>query len=244
MYLAETLSRGALPDPVWVKVPRFEVCWTELSQQANKRNRSLIKATERKTTSWNQEGSHFFTVTKSWPNEKQKVATVQHCWNYWDELKIQIGIIYKFQPNLIPEAIQVETLKKIHVNNLWPESNIRKARKVLFWPGMRKAIQNTCSSCGDCFQCGWTLTKRSMKSIPLPSLPWKISSQDLFEIGQQRYLVTVCHFSDWVEWDELCTRYFERTTTSCLDAQILTEHFVQNMKKILERCKNAPGKSP
>jgi transposase InsO family protein len=42
-----------------------------------------------------------------------------------------------------------------------------------------------------------------MKSIPLPSLPWEIISQDLFTLEQRSYLVTVCHFSDWVEVDEL-----------------------------------------
>ena len=31
-------------------------------------------------------------------------------------------------------------LQKIHANHFGPESNIRMAREVLFWPGMRKAI--------------------------------------------------------------------------------------------------------
>ncbi|XP_068703724.1 uncharacterized protein [Montipora foliosa] len=33
--------------------------------------------------------------------------------------------------------------------------------------------------------------------------PWQIVSQDLCELEKQRYLVTVCHFSDWIEVDKL-----------------------------------------
>ena len=42
-----------------------------------------------------------------------------------------------------------------------------------------------------------------MKSLPIPNLPWQIVSQDLFELEKKSYLVTVCHFSDWIEVDTL-----------------------------------------
>ena len=42
-----------------------------------------------------------------------------------------------------------------------------------------------------------------MKSLPIPTLPWQIVSQDIFMHRQQAYLATVCHFSDWIEVDEL-----------------------------------------
>ena len=35
-------------------------------------------------------------------------------------------------------------LGKIHANHFGAESNIRMAREVLFWPGMRKAISDMC----------------------------------------------------------------------------------------------------
>ena len=42
-----------------------------------------------------------------------------------------------------------------------------------------------------------------MRSLPIPSLPWQIVSQDIFNHEGKSYLVTVCHFSDWIEIDEL-----------------------------------------
>ena len=46
-------------------------------------------------------------------------------------------------------------------------------------------------------------TKQPMKSLPIPTLPLQIISQDIFMHRQKAYLVTVCHFSDWIEVDEL-----------------------------------------
>ena len=42
-----------------------------------------------------------------------------------------------------------------------------------------------------------------MRSLPIPSLPWEIVSQDIFTYDSLSYLVTVCHYSDWIEVDEL-----------------------------------------
>ena len=42
-----------------------------------------------------------------------------------------------------------------------------------------------------------------MKSLPIPIGPWQIVSQNLCELEKQRYLVTVCHFRDWIEADQL-----------------------------------------
>ena len=208
MYLADTLSRATLPDPVRAEVTGFEVFRIELAHQVNERNASLTKATEGKLQVKIKRdpilSQLYAMIIKGWPDEKQKVAKeLQQYWNYRDELTIQNDIIYKCHQILIPESMQADMLSKIHVNHLGAESNIRMAREVLFWPGMRKTIQNMCTTCGICAQYGPTLTKEPMKSIPLPSLPWEIISQDLFTLEQRSYLVTVCHFSDWVEVDEL-----------------------------------------
>ena len=104
---------------------------------------------------------------------------------------------------MIPQSMQAEMLLKIHANHFGPESNIRMAREVLFWPGMRQAVFDMCNNCGTCAQYGSTSTKEPMRSLPISTLPWQIISQDIFIHTQKAYLVTVCHFSDWIEVDEL-----------------------------------------
>ena len=106
-------------------------------------------------------------------------------------------------------------LEKIHANHLGGESNYRMARDVLFWPGMRKAIKDMCESCDTCARYGTTAPKEPMQSLPIPTRAWDIVSQDLFSFEKEDYLVTVCHFSDWIEVDKLpdtlSTTVVERT---------------------------------
>ena len=104
---------------------------------------------------------------------------------------------------MVPQSMHKEMLRKIHANHFGAESNIRMAREVLLWPGMRKSIQDTCDACGTCAQYGTTAPKEPMRSLPIPTRPWEIVSQDICELHNQSYLVTVCHFSDWIEVDKL-----------------------------------------
>ncbi len=80
---------------------------------------------------------------------------------------------------------------------------MRMAREVLFWPGMRSAIQDTCHACSDCAKYQTQAQCKPMKSLPVPDLPWQLVSQDLFIHEDTHYLVTVDHYSDYIECDEL-----------------------------------------
>ena len=124
-------------------------------------------------------------------------------WMYRDELSVQNGIICKGTQVMVPQSVHKEMLRKIHANHFGAESNIRMAHKVLFWPGMRKSIQDMCDACGTCAQYGTTPSKKPMRSLPIPTRPWQIVSQDICELHNQSYLVTVCHFPDWTEVDQL-----------------------------------------
>ena len=104
---------------------------------------------------------------------------------------------------MIPQSMQAEMLLKIHANYFGPESNIRMTQEVLFWPGMRQAVFDMCNNCSTCAQYGSTSTKEPLRSLPIPTLPRQIISQDIFIHRQKAYLVTVCHFSDWIEVNEL-----------------------------------------
>jgi hypothetical protein len=124
-------------------------------------------------------------------------------WNYRDELSIQDGIIYKGPLAIVPTIVQSEMLQKIHINHFGAESNIRMAREVLFWQGMRQSIQDMCEACSICAQYGSAAPQEPMMSLPIPTLPWQLVSQDILKCRGKYYLVTVCHFSDWIEVDQV-----------------------------------------
>ncbi len=60
-----------------------------------------------------------------------------------------------------------------------------------------------------------------MQSLPIPSRPWELVSQDIFQHYSTNYLVTVCHFSDWIECDQL------EDTLSTTIIQKTKQHFAR-----------------
>ena len=82
-------------------------------------------------------------------------------------------------------------------------SNLRLAKEFMFWPGMASAIKNICSSYSICAQYPRSSPVEPMKVVPIPEGPYELLSQDLLWFEGVSYLVTVCHWSDWIECDEL-----------------------------------------
>ena len=60
-----------------------------------------------------------------------------------------------------------------------------------------------CASCGQCARFAVCGSKEPMKSHPLPDNPWQVVSQDLCYFEGSDYMVTVDHYSDFIEVDEL-----------------------------------------
>jgi hypothetical protein len=143
-------------------------------------------------------------IKTGWPSDKDNIdIQLRPYWDYRDTLTMMNGIIYKGMKAVIPRNMHKEMLNKIHANHQGAENSIRMAREVLFWPGMRGAIQNTCESCGECAVYQVQAPTEPMKSLPTPDLPWQLVSQDIVKYNGSNYLVTVDHYSDFIEVDEL-----------------------------------------
>jgi len=207
LYLADTLSRAALPQPVSAEVTGFDVFRVDLQHTFTDKNVRLTEPTETELREETQKDRGLAalcqTIIHGWPEKSHLDDILRPYWSYRDELTMNNGIVYKGQQVMVPQSMQQSMLKKIHVNHLGAESNIRLAREVLFWPGMRTAIQDMCSACQICAQYGSAASKEPMKSLPIPVGPWQLISQDIFTLKSEQYLVTVCHFSDWIEVDKL-----------------------------------------
>jgi len=143
-------------------------------------------------------------ICNGWPDDKRALEEqIKPFWTYRDELGMKNGIIYKGSATVVPPSMRRDMLQKIHANHMGAESNIRFAKDILFWPGMKQSIKNVCEACTSCAQYNSTAPVEPMRSLPLPTLPWQIISQDICEWNNTAYLVTVCHYSDWIEVDQL-----------------------------------------
>ena len=111
-YLADTLSRAALPDPVGAQVTGFEVFRIDPTRR-EEHNERLSKETEgklRDTISSDPTLAQLrTTILKGWPKERRQVSKdLQQYGNYRDELTVQNDIIYKGHHVLIPQSMQAD----------------------------------------------------------------------------------------------------------------------------------------
>ena len=73
---------------------------------------------------------------------------------------------------------------------------VRRAREVMYWPGMAAAILQVSANCSMSDSYSTALPKEPMLSHEIPQGQWTFISQYLFKEGGRWYAVTVDHYSD------------------------------------------------
>ena len=101
--------------------------------------------------------------------------------------------------------LRTSLLHKLHAAHWGSEFTLRHARNCVFWPGLHSQITNMCQSCVICAQHVHQHPREPLQPYPVPTLPWQLLSQDLFELNGRAYIVTVDQYSDFYEIDNLPT---------------------------------------
>ena len=87
------------------------------------------------------------TVITGWPEVKEQVPIpIRDYWLYRDEISVHNGVLFKNHRVIIPKLLREEIMSRIHSSHLGIESCLRKARDVVFWPGMDSQIKEIVSA--------------------------------------------------------------------------------------------------
>ena len=80
-------------------------------------------------------------------------------------------------------------LEKLHQAHLGIELTLRRARHVIFWPGISKQMTEMVSKCSLCLEHRNSQCKQPMLPHEIPDRPWSKVGADLFELHQENYLL-------------------------------------------------------
>ena len=139
-----------------------------------------------------------------WPETKEDVPNnIHQYWNIRDELTVQDGVIYKGMKAVIPTILRKQMIAKAHKSHLGINACIRRAKDVIYWPGMAGEITDAVKTCSTCCEFMDKQQKEPLMTHKIPHLPWSKVGQDLFSLYGNDYLVTVDYFSDYFEIDTL-----------------------------------------
>ena len=106
-------------------------------------------------------------------------------------------------------------LKIIHGAHLGIEKCKRRARDVLYWPGMNAQIEDVVSSCPVCAKYRRNNTKEPLLPHDTPRRPWAKVGSDLFEIGGKTFIVLVDYYSGFFEIESVKQTKSENIIRAC-----------------------------
>ena len=128
----------------------------------------------------------------------QRLASIRIYWDVRDELSELNGIL-RGERILIPTYMRKDMLEKVHRGHMGIEKSKRRARDVLYWPGMNSEIQDKITFCRIRQQHQKQISKEPMMPSQLPSKPSVKVPTNLFTWDKSEYLLIDDYHSRFVE---------------------------------------------
>lgn len=139
-------------------------------------------------------------ICEGWPSTRQVAPAVVHpYWNFRDVLTTQDGVVYKSGQVVVPRMLRKEFLQCLHASHQGLDATMRRARDVVYWPGMQEDIRQVTSQCRQCEENQPAQPKQSLLTHSVPACPWAKVGIDLFQCKGQDYLLMVDYLTDYFE---------------------------------------------
>jgi len=123
-------------------------------------------------------------IVKGWPDEKSKIAPILlPYYNYRDELSVENGIIVRSERIVIPSSLRKLMKEKVHTGHLGINACLRRARELLYWPGMSAEIRQYIETCGTCANFSDRQQHEPKVITEVSPRPWQKVASDLFAWG-------------------------------------------------------------
>ena len=233
MYLADTLSRAYLPITNWQSAPDTQpevISSLQSHFQQELETINLMKHLPISQDSLAQVRAHtakdeclqkVADITRQgWPESKTKVPpSALPYFSIREELDIQNGVLFKGERVVIPTSLRSDMLHKIHNSHLGINGCLRRAREILYWPGMNSQVKEYIQKCAVCRSIEQAQPKEPMVPHPVSDRPWSTVGVDLFTFDQADYLTVADYGTNFFEVDRL------DSTTSQAIIKKLKYHF-------------------
>ena len=192
LVLADTLSRAPLPDGSHEPIQEALVYRIELEHTTPDLSGfqdATLQDTRAAAANDPEQIKLRSVIETGWPADKNSLPnSVRPYWALRQELKLHKGLLFKQDRVIIPTSLRQVMLHKFHAAHRGSEFTLRYARNCLFWPGLTGQINYMCRSCAICAQHAQKHPREPLQPYPVPTLPWQLVSQDLFELNGHAYI--------------------------------------------------------
>ena len=137
-----------------------------------------------------------------WPSRQSLSGVMKLYYPVISEMSVKDGLLMRGNRVVIPAALRLEMLDRLHTGHQGITKCRERARQSLWWPGLSRQLEELVKNCSVCRKC---INQRSEPLIPtvLPELPWQRVGTDLFEFKARSYLLIVDYYSRFIEIAQL-----------------------------------------
>ncbi|XP_061716623.1 uncharacterized protein K02A2.6-like [Cydia pomonella] len=200
MFIADTLSRAALPDLMSDKISQEvddQTCFLLRSVRISDNKMDTI----RQVTCKDKVCQVLINYIKNgWPTSKHESdECVRALWDGRECFEYTDGVLFKNNLVYIPTGLRTEMVSRVHEGHLGIDRCKRRAREVMWWPGMSRDVERAVRRCRTCAQHAPAPQREPMVPHLIPGIPWAKVGSDIFEYKSKNYLLLVDYFSNFVE---------------------------------------------
>ena len=163
-------------------------------------------------------------ILKDWSNHKDGIPMeALPYFNFRDELTIQDGIIYRGDRIAVLKALRRQDIKyRVPAGHIGINSCLRRARDLIYWPGMSAEIRQHGETCSTCATYSNKQPQETSVITELPDPPWRKIATDMLNWTGDEYQVSVDYHSGFFELDRLTD------ITSAAIIEKLKTHFARH----------------
>ena len=137
-------------------------------------------------------------ILHGWPESENGVPEdLKPFFNVRGQLATRDGVIYKGEKVVVPKSLHSDYLHRVHLGHTGIESTKKRARDILYWPGMSEDIERLVRTCSVCNSCKPHQQREPLKLHNIPERPWSLVATDLFYWNGTDYVVVTDSFSGW-----------------------------------------------
>ena len=139
-------------------------------------------------------------VMTGWPELQMSVLEdVKPYWNMREEMSTSDGVVFADEIIVIPQSMRLEMLHILHEPHMGMEKTKSRARTVIFWPRLSRAIEDTVAKCSTCLHFARSNPKETMITHEIPDGPFVKVAMNIVQFKGRDYLVAGDYYSKFPE---------------------------------------------
>lgn len=137
-------------------------------------------------------------IREGWPTSRKSCASrALPYFNLSSALSEVDGVVMYGSRVVVPAALRGEVMNKLHTAHQGVTKTLQRAQNSVFWPGLRKRVEEKCMSCDVCLRAEGETLKEPLIPVTVPHHPFEVVGVDLFMIEGENFLMIVDYLTKW-----------------------------------------------